>query len=421
MSTVAQMTSSLMTKESALSGIPGTETGDRFRQSAGEVLLKLCRAIERLIAALPVPIRRAGDLQKELGLDRALAWRLFQISSVADAITAGPLVPRPAPMAKALKAAAEHGASAEAVRTAEEAVTAFERFVKDCAGDRRTFDAMMLGLRQDSSTIPIKDRRAAFRANCSIFGLQAAASYSSMIIHPSDGSSDRFDHLTISGIVDLQRIRADAQLSGTGWTAVDGAIISEAGEPVRLAASSTHDTKLLEAFCSAPLPRTVTAEIAPGVQETAFELNGVGQPSSVSYFVRTLKRSCGIRLTESCWEILSIARVPVAARVMDFFVPEGWSTPSTLGCAVFANLRSPNRVYQRHESDQLPMSENCVHLGEDIERLKTPLIPRCPELIGHILEDAGWNKTRFDIYRCMSEYPILLAGTNVFVDAAVSE
>src|SRR5215471_17592285 len=113
-------------------GDPGTE----LRDDVAAALPRLCRAFGRLIECLPGSVRRAADVQRALGLDKALGWQVFRLGSAADPIGAGLFVPRPAPLARVLAAARRCGVPEEAVVDAAETVAAFERLVERHAGDR---------------------------------------------------------------------------------------------------------------------------------------------------------------------------------------------------------------------------------------------------------------------------------------------
>jgi len=98
-------------------------------------------------------------------------------------------------------------------------------------------------------------------------------------------------------------------------------------------------------------------------------------------------------------------------------VPEGWSHPGTVQVATYGNLRDCDRAWNRSDADHIPVTETIAHVGQDLDRLQTPLIPNCPAMIGEVLRGLGWEKTRFDLYRCVVQYPILHAGVATRVDA----
>src|SRR5262249_15559113 len=133
-------------------------------------------------------------------------------------ISAGLLVPRRAPLTKALEAARRCGVPANAVTEAAEAGAAFERLVERHAGDRASFDAMVRGLQPDEAQqIHLKDRRAAFRAASAIWGLSAQATYACIAYHESETSGMQ-DSVLLTGHAGLQKLRPDVGISiGYQW------------------------------------------------------------------------------------------------------------------------------------------------------------------------------------------------------------
>lgn len=387
-----------------------------FRREASEVMGRVCRAIGQLIEHLPGPIRRAADVQRILAVDKALGWQLFRVGSGADPLSAGPHVPRPAPLAKALRAAARCGVPPLVISEAGQAAEAFEALVGRHAGDRGAFDAMARSLApDDADQIHLKDRRAAFRANSNIWGINAVASYSCVVYQPGRQAGME-DSALIIGQVGLQKLRPSANFSvGYRWSVYKSE--GPTGE-VRTRVAAQPDAEFVEAFSTSPLPGLRTREVEPGVMEATLELSGIGRSGAVTYFVRHIARAASDHATPSWYGGNSICRVPAEVGVYDVMIPRGWCDPSTAGVTTFGNLQDWKRVASRNPADRLPCAAAISHLGDDIGRLQTPVVPRCPEMIREVLRGLGWEQTRYDIFRCMVEYPILHTGVATKFDAA---
>ncbi len=392
---------------------PALATEGEFRGDIAAVLPRLCRAFGRVIECLPGPVRRAADVQRVLGVDKALGWQVFRLASAADPMEAGPFVPRPAPLAKALAAACRCGVPASALTEAAEASAEFERLLDRHAGDRVSFEAMLRGLQADESQhAHLKDRRAAFRADSTIWGRKAQASYSCIAYHAGE-KPDTQDSVLVAGHIALQKLRRDVSISvGYRWGVHQS---TDAGVGASIPAPPGAD--FVDGFSTHPLPRLTTRELKPGVMETAFELDGVGRSGAVTYLVRHIARAASDS-SAPWYGGNSICRVPVEVAIHDLLIPRGWSDPTTASVTTYGNLRDTGRAIDRDPADRLPVDGSMLFLGQSLDRLQTPLAPRCPEMITHVLRGMGWDRTVFDIFRSVVQYPVLHAGIATRVDAA---
>jgi hypothetical protein len=386
-----------------------------FEQEAAEVLSRVCRSIGQVIEQLPGPIRRAADVQRALGIDKALGWQLFRVGGGTDPINAGPHVPRPAPLAKALRAAARCGVAPETIDEAAEAAAEFERLVDRHAGDRGSFDAMARGLAPDGADqVQLKDRRAAFRANSNIWGINAVASYSCVAYHDGEKAGTE-DSVLVIGQVGVQKLRAGAKFSvGYQWSVYKS---TQGGNDARTRVESQRQADFLESFSTTPLPGLQTREVEPGLMEATLELRGVGRSSAVTYFVRHVARAASEHSSPSWYGGSSTCRLPVEVGISDVLIPRGWCDPATATVVTYGNLQDVRRVGARDPADRLPCAGTIVHLGQDIGRLQTPVVPRCPEMILDVLRTMGWDRTQYDVFRCVMEYPILHAAVATRVDS----
>jgi hypothetical protein len=378
------------------------------------VLGRVCRAVGQVIEHLPGPIRRAADLQRVLGVDRALGWQLFRVGT-GDPIEAGPHVPRPAPLNKALLAAARRAVPASIIEEARQAAAEFESLVDRHAGDRGAFDAMARGLAADNDgQVHLKDRRAAFRANSNIWGLNALASYSCLVFHDSQAAGKE-DSVLVVGHVGVQKIRPAIRMSlGYQW----GVYRSEQVGGPRVRISAQREVAFLEAYSASPLPNMTTREIEPGLMEASLELGAVGRSGAVTYFARHIAREASDHTAPSWWGGNMTCRVPAEVMVQDVLIPVGWSDPSTASATAFGNLQDIRRLVARDPGDRLPCACEMVCLGQDLARLHTPAVARCPDMIADAIRSMEWEGTRFDIFRCVVEYPVLHTSVATRVDSA---
>jgi hypothetical protein len=342
-------------------------------------------------------------------VDKALGWQVYRIGTSTEPLSVGTHVPRLASLAKALRAARAKKVPADIIEEAEQAGGAFERLIEQHAGERGSFDAMVRGLGTEQH-IHVKDRRAAFRANCNIWGLCALASYSCITYHAGEkpGTEDSF---LLIGHVGLHKLRPDVNFSvGYQWS------VRRSESRVPVSAPGALGVDFIEEFSTRPFPQLATREVRPGVMATAFQLANIGRAGAVTYFVRHIARAASEGPT-GWYGGNSLCRVPVEVGVSDIIVPRGWTDPGSASITVYGSLQDITRVPERHDSDRLPISGQLSHLGSDLSRLRTPLVPKCTEMVEASLRGMGWEKTEYDVYRCVMEYPVLLTGVATRIDA----
>lgn len=401
---------------SALAVGSDSATPSHFQDEARESLLRVRQAVGGFVEALGQPVRRAADLQRVLGVDKVLAWQVFRVWSAPDPLHAARYVPTPIPLSRVLKAGGERGVPKPVVQVLAEACEGFESLVDRHAGDRSSFDSMIAGLGSTggpgAGPSTIRDRRAAFRANSRLWGVRAQAQVACAIYHPVEG---RADSVLITGYVGVQQLRPGARLrvcakSGTRndtATARGDGSSTEHVAGARVNRPCPGDVELIEDFCTRPLPSFVTREAEGGMFETHMEFRGVGRSSAVTYFVQRLIPNWP-PAGESRFGVGGTARVPAEVLLVDMLVPVGWSNPAIADAAVYGNLFETERGLDYRPEDRLTTETN-EHLGHSLERLRTPDCPRYQEMVEGVLAKQGWSGTRFDIYRCRVEYPILHA------------
>jgi hypothetical protein len=297
----------------------------------------------------------------------------------------------------------------------------FESLVERHAGDRGSFDSMIAALGASAAATTIRDRRAAFRANSRLWGLRAHTQIGCGIYHPAAGG---YDSVLITGYVGVQPLRPGARVRVSAR--------SRARDDATIEAARTHSTapppqhpgaldrvELLEEFCSRPLPHFVTREVAGNMLETHLDFSGVGRSSAVTYFLRRLVP--GWPPPGDTWfGVGGTARVPSEALLVDMLVPAGWTDPGTAWANIFGNLFETERALDYHDEDRLTREVN-EHLGDSRDRLRTLDCPRYQEMVEDVLARMGWDRTRFDIYRCRVRYPILHACVSAGVTALPPE
>lgn len=366
----------------------------------------------KLLSSLPGGARSTRDVQNALGIDTALAWQIFRVGSLPDPVLAGPDVPRPGPMAKALRAALSKGVPKDIVDEVQAACDAFERMVEHHAGERGTFDSMVRGLRPETPQVPLKDRRDAYRTNTSIWGLQAQATYSLTAYYPNqDGKTE--DRAAVWGYIALRSLRAGPpahviKLKASAWSSQKQGL----GEQVPPSRSSLD---ILTDFSTQPLPPIEVGEAEPGTISLKFSTEVVGRTGDATYFMRDVARSIG-PYPQPWWGMGFTARIPTEFLILDMLVPVGWSDPASIRVDTYCDFYQ--RASKCLDEDRMPITEAAVHIGQSLVGLRSPHVPNCPEMVSKVLRDLGLGETRFDIFRCVVQYPVMFSGIAMRVGAA---
>lgn len=384
-----------------------------FEQDAAAVLNAMRNAFGALLAAVPGGVRKPTDLKRALRIDAKLAWRVFKLGTAADPMTSACHVPGLAAMRTFLKAAGDRGLPSDVVESAECTIADFERLIEVHAGDRGSFDSMISACADESpSPLDLEHKRAAFRANSHLWGVQARTQLGCWLIHPG-AEPGMIDLASIRGFVGLRRFRANAS-----WVVSRIRVIDDDGtarrsivrEAFDADAEAEHGVSLLRAFCTDPLPPLRTYTDAEGYVCTELVGNEVGNASAVTCITGDVSRNAG-----SCYRGennrvgggIAGVRTPCEVLIHDLLVCEG--TFGTIDPRVFVEgdirgrpVRAPGQG-----SDRLCVHESVDYLGRGASVLHTPDVPRYSAMAGYAFDKLGWDGERFDVYRCRVQYPVM--------------
>jgi hypothetical protein len=386
--------------------MPSAPQNGSFVSQAEQVLTRLRISARQLIDSSPAPIRRAADLQRALGVDAPLGWQTYRLATATDPFATVLYIPRSGLMNKVLTLAQEQGFGSDAIRATAEAYEQFEVFVKEHAGTRSKFDAMIAAYgRESSGQIQIKHRGAAFRANAHVWGVEARTDYRAAIWHP--GSKPGWQHAAfISGQVDLRHLRPTAVMGLRR-----GFLIRQDGEKSRPA----NQTTPLEEFCSSPCPQLETIEMGDRFQEILHSNNAGAEP--VTFFGHQAFYDSNNGVKQRSWDIRVLASVPSRLLLIDMLVPRGWADPESVRASTHGDLADPRGVYENAGPFAMPARESASYLGTDLDLTYTPDVTRCPDMISAVLAANEWNDTKFDIFRSRVRYPILHSMIMIAVQA----
>ncbi|MFG0318518.1 MAG: hypothetical protein ACF8XB_14685, partial [Planctomycetota bacterium JB042] len=258
--------------------------GSTFEEHARAVIAALKQALADLVDALPVPPASGPtELGRALQVDTKLAWKVTNLLERSDPFEAGLYVPGAQAMRRFCAAAEEQGAPAPIVARVRAGYRAFDELAREHAGDRRSLDMMLAGqVSTENRTAQLDHRKAAYRANSYLWGVQARLQLKTVVVAPSADPS-RLDAVVLNGFVDLRRIRPKAPWRITAAYSVDDEGTVHTGfdwrplDPDASVADPQKGPPLVREFCSPNLPDIDVLPGEAGATQYAFREGPVGR------------------------------------------------------------------------------------------------------------------------------------------------
>ena len=319
-------------------------------------------------------------------------------------------MPGPGALKSFLKAAAKRDVSAALIREAREAGADFERLSRVHAGNPASLKMMLTACATDRNAADIKHKKMAFQGNSYIYGIQARTRLAACFLQPGTRRG-QIDIAWLCGHVDLCWLRSNARWivsTGKNFDTADRARDSAAPEPIDDEVGRPS-LPLLRSFCSDPLPRFRRVETAPGVSQTEFLSNGIGNTAAVTYFTGEVTRSAASswRDEHHTHRKLGVSvHVPAEVLILDVMIRDDTFGPIRPEVVVHRGT-SLGGIALFSEADKLHLCESVTHLGRGPSVLHTANVPSYSKIAGHIFDRLGWDGSRFDVYRCQVQYPVV--------------
>ncbi|MFT7463547.1 MAG: hypothetical protein ACI9EF_001892, partial [Pseudohongiellaceae bacterium] len=171
----------------------------------------LASSLDAVIAALPETPRRPNALARDLGVNRAVASKVLSAMGKHEPLEVLHVIPGPEPLRKLVRAAGRKGVPSELIATAESAITAFDKLIRDEAGTRAALDALI------SSSLPgardrfeLSSKYAVYKGLSQLKGVQAEHWLGTAIVAPAADDPLKHNLTWLNGAVALQRLRPGA-------------------------------------------------------------------------------------------------------------------------------------------------------------------------------------------------------------------
>lgn len=368
-----------------------------------------------LINGIPdFTFRRPNDLSNELGLDPKLAWTLGRCVEAADPFVAAQFIPGPTGMRKFLQLATRRRVDERLISAADRAFRAFERVVRSHAGTRKEFNTLATGVsttvRQSSE---IDHRRRAFEGSRYIWGVQARTIFRTNVVAPSL-NPERWDLVTLRGIVDFQRLRPNVAWRISRPVSVDKQRTFHhevLREPLdRNIAIDDPGLPLVLDACSQPIPKFRAVRGADGGEEFEFVSSSVGRHSQITCVTGELLREVEPRYGDDVYDDMCFSfpvRTPDGTLVFDILIHRSlFPGDEPVKSELFSDLFGGGPGFYYEESDRLPLHE-AIEQFEQGDAIATPDIPGYGNMLKLAIDRSGCNADEFDVFRLRMEFPPL--------------
>lgn len=382
-----------------------------FSNDAVICVRKAQAAVSDLLSGAGLGGARPTEVGRILGVDKTLAWKMSRFSESTDLLKAVKHIPGTGGIEIMLKAAQDKGVAPDRINAVRDADRAFRDFVRQRAGDRRSFEAMLAAGGRDER-IELEERKAYYQSGSAIWGVRARMQMLTLCLRPSSTIPDRIDVLQLSGFLDFERLRADVPwIIRRLWTSDTQATTDNDFKrtPLCPEASAGNSLPLVPDFCTHPLPKinqftgdngVIYDEIAPGP---------VGKHGSLTCVTGELYTGA-IPLHRSAENTFGryelVLRTPVEWVMFDVYLHEDLRHFSDFRYSVFGLLEDrPGVGVGKSHKQPIMGPVDAMRLGEP-PITQSNRYGDYARLLDHAIERAGWGSIEsFRGYRSELEYP----------------
>lgn len=371
----------------------------------------LQKAIRGVIDSAPTRPKSPTDLSRLYGVDKALGWNIYRMSTAQSPLAVGLNVPARVSMERFLRAAANN-VEAPLVAVASGAFDAFERMAESHADDREELESMIVALLPEEREKAHKaQREVMYRCARNIRGQSQGSSIYAAIIWPSREKPGMLDLVRLITWRDVRVLRRDSKVRLFAHTHKGGgenAITTLDGRPVERMTDI-----ILPEFCSSPLPHMTADKIQPEQNRIGYELktDHIGLRSSMDITFADVLPSYARMYSSHERQYIGGTMgcaAPCKYDAMDVLMCEGVVQHQPPRITVHDTC--PNGFVRFLDSSR---DEDIIHfnptvrfMGQGVHGLTTPRMPRYTEMIEHICQVRGLDSSRLLGHRLEIEYPV---------------
>jgi hypothetical protein len=390
-----------------------SQTHAQPEEAFGDAAIAVLRDLRRSTAGVLTAcsgMERPVDVSTRLGLDRSLAWKIWQVAAGAGPCPSAAHIPGRQGFERFLESASKAGVDEGTIHVARDAFRAFQKLTTVHAGDRASVDIMLGTLTDEGRTrLEMALRRDGFRANAHFLGAQVGALYQmDVVLPPRSGFMP--DVARVRGHFGLRRNRAGASLLIARTTLVSAEGANPAPRRVPLTAIAptigSHDAlpALLQDFCSRPTPGVTRRTIQGVTVEDELVPGEVGQLGALDVVTGELMAEMRERPVDK-QAVTMLVPLPSERLCYDVLLPRAFVFDAAPAARVHSTMQTDLPYLRREDFDAIPVPEHLEALGSAATAPPSPDIPHHPEMLAWVLKTLGRNAAEFDLYRLRMRFP----------------
>lgn len=378
-----------------------------FEDHLGAVFGAIRGSLISLLSGAGLNPTEPQEMARQLGVSRNLTWKISRVVGAPDMFQAFLHIPGDEGLEILVAAIERRGCSATHLAAFNDARQELDRLVVRHAGDRATFDLILDGMGgRDAAERLEHSRKLAFRGNSGLWGAQARARSTTVLLLPGASDAERVDVVMLGGLVDLRRLRPR-----TPWPIFFKHSFDAQGNPdlspppeEPLDPPSPDRANLLREFCSPDLPPIRTVPTSGGV-EYVLDSGPIGNLGKCTCFFGSIFRGRAGRYRspdDTHAEFVSHIHQPTETLQFDVIVDE------RLGLGRDPEVLIRGKVGHSgsaHSGLPLPFLERAVELPGPHPALDSPWVPQYGRLIEWTLSRLGADPGFLRAHRLVMKYP----------------
>jgi len=371
-------------------------------QRAAELLRASLR--ELVVAAGCDPLKPQA-VHRHIGVDRVLCWKVSRMVRAERIEEALLQLPGEEALSIFITAFTPTTAGEARIEIARTAALGLNIAIANHVGNRRTLQLMLDSVPQGQDALG-QSRKLLFRGASGLWGIQAKERMQLIMLAPNAANAELVDAVTVTGWVDVKRMRPDAR-----WRMGRHDVKPDSGSSAAtqlsskpLSASTTQgQPMLLPEFCEDVPPMNAHAE----GNVTYYELgpSATGRVGAFSLFLGEIQRGLGSRYAraqgeaaEFCVNVLA----PTEHLTLDVLVHRSLRLLDGAALSLFSAAFNEGRKFSDFE--RMGLEPEAAEL-QNLHNLDNRHYSRHRELLHFTAERAGWKLDDFVGVRFEIDYP----------------
>ena len=395
----------------------GTDAKDppkeTFEAAAKRALESVRAAMREAIASIGADRINSLALSRLLRVDKSLSWRIVRFAQEPDVFVGGEHLPGDPGLRILTRALRGSHASHEAIERLDDALAQLSQVVREHAGTRTAFRAMLLQCRRHDAheDATFEFRRMAFQANAALWGIDVATRSMMTVISGSRSKPGFVDIAMVGGFTRLRRMRHDL-----AWPVARRRFRAPGadGPPssVRPLDPSVdpEGPPLVGAYSTIPPAALRPVKTSNGAWYELPE-TGIGSANEVSLVIGEHYEAIApvVRTTDSeNAELMIQLDLPIETLVFDLYVERALPLGRPVTARLFSQLLGGSAAPSpERERDALPMAERPVQVDDAEAPAATQAIPRFAELVEDVFAWLGRARAGYDHFRLEIRYPMM--------------